>query len=99
MASNSSKALPYLAMLIVFLALVIEVHYGIDVDLEQALPFLMAIGVTGGVIKAVKEASKIKKMLPNEFEHTIKEQIYESEKRMASFMEGIMKDNGKEKTL
>lgn len=91
MTSKSSRALPYFAMLIVFLALVVEVHYAVDVDLEQVLPFLIAIGVTGGAIKAVKEASRFKKSLPDEFKNNLKEQIYESEKRMTSFIQETMK--------
>ena len=83
MASNSSKALPYLVLLIVFFSLVVEVRYDVDVDLAQILPFLIAIGVTGGAIKAVKEASKIKKILPDDLKKTIQELLLESETRMA----------------
>lgn len=79
MTSASSKALPYIAALIVVGSLWAEVHYGVPIDLETAIPFLIAIGLGGAGLKAVERASNARKQLPSDLEKVIKERINEAE--------------------
>ena len=71
MTSVSSKALPYLALVIVALSLFGEAWYDIEIDLETALPFLIALGVTGGALKAGERASKARASLPSPIKEII----------------------------
>lgn len=75
MASKSSKSIPFLVLAIVVFTMIAEVHYGVNIDLEQALPVLLALGVSGAGLSAVKSASHARKSLPADFEKIIKEEI------------------------
>ena len=75
MASNSSKALPYLVLSIVALSLVGEVVLETEIDLESYLPLLVAMGLGGAGLSAVKKASEARKQLPVELESYLKSSI------------------------
>lgn len=75
MASNSSKALPYLAMLIVVLSLFAEAYFEWQIDLNAAMPFLMAVGLGGAGLSAVKAAADARAKLPKNIEELIKSEI------------------------
>ena len=75
MASNSSKALPFLVILIVSLAMVAEVYYQVDIDLETLLPFFIAIGITGGAKAAIQKAAEARKSFPKPIEDLVKREL------------------------
>ncbi len=77
MASNSSKALPYVVLTIVALSLVGEVFLETTIDLEAYLPLLIAIGLGGAGLSAVKKASEARKQIPKNIEDIIKKKIEE----------------------
>ena len=77
MTSNSSKALPYMTLIILVATLGVETYLQTDIDLETYLPFLMAIGLGGAGLKAVREETKAKKMLPQEIKTIIEEKYNE----------------------
>ena len=60
MASNSSKAIPYLVLLIVVATISAEVYLDTEIDLESYLPLLIPLGIGGAVIKSVQVASRVK---------------------------------------
>ena len=75
MASKSSKALPYLVLAVVVLSLVGEVALDTEIDLESYIPLLMALGLGGAGLSAVKKASEARKQLPAELESYLKSSI------------------------
>ena len=75
MTSTSSKFLPFFATLIVLGALATEAFYGVDVNLETAIPFLMAIGLGGAGLKAVERAAQARKEIPKDIQDLIKSEI------------------------
>ena len=75
MASNSSKALPFVTLIIVVLALGYEAYSGTDVDLEAFLPLLMATGLGGAGLAAVKHAANAKKALPQSIKNQVKTEV------------------------
>lgn len=91
MTSASSKALPYIAALIIVGSLWAEVHYGAPIDLETAMPFLIAIGLGGAGLKAVERASNARKLLPSELEKIIKERINEVEATLTARIDSKIK--------
>jgi hypothetical protein len=70
--------------LIIIGSLWVEVHYGVPVDLETVMPFLIAIGLGGAGLKAVERAAQARKQLPSDLEKLIKERINESEATLTS---------------
>lgn len=91
MTSKSSKALPYLAALILIGSLWAEVHYGVSIDLQTAMPFLMAIGLGGAGLKAMERASNARKQLPSDLEKLIKECINEAEATLTARIDSKIK--------
>lgn len=79
---KTSKLLPFLVLFIVFGALAVETKYGVEVDLEQATPILLAIGVTGGAIKAIKSAASVKKELPEELKRQFSLMVQNAEDKI-----------------
>jgi len=77
MASNSSKAIPYVILAIVALSLVGEVYLDTTIDLESYLPLLVAMGLGGAGLSAVKKASEARKQLPKNIEDIVKAKIEE----------------------
>ena len=71
MASNSSKAIPYVVLVILALTLVGEATFEIDIDLETYIPLLVAMGLGGAGLSAVKKASEARKQLPKEVESLV----------------------------
>lgn len=78
MTSNSSKALPFLVLLIVIGSMWIEVQYNVLIDLQSMMPVLVAIGLGGAGLKAVERASNARKQLPSDIEKLIQERINEA---------------------
>ena len=66
MASNSSKALPFLVLLIAVGALGYEAYSGEPLDLEAYVPILTAIGIGGAAKSAITKAAAVKKIMPAE---------------------------------
>ena len=66
MASNSSKALPFLVLIIAVGALGYEAYSGEALDLDAYVPILTAIGIGGAAKSAITKAAAVKKIMPAE---------------------------------
>ncbi len=75
MASKSSKALPYIVLVIVIGTLAYEGYSGETLDLETYLPILIALGVGGIPLAAVKKAVEARKAIPKSLQDEIREEI------------------------
>lgn len=74
MTSNSSKAIPYIVLLILITTIFAEGYFGIDIDLESYIPILIPMGLGGAGLAAIKAASEARKKVPTEIEDLIKDQ-------------------------
>ena len=75
MVSKSSKPLPYIVLFIVIAALGYEAYSGTSVDIEAYIPLLIAMGIGGAGLEAVRSAAKAKKAIPSEVESRIKTEL------------------------
>lgn len=73
--NSKSKSLPFLVLTIVALTLLAEVYYQIEIDLNEIMPVLIAIGVAGAAKKAVEKAAEARKAIPKDIENLIKKEI------------------------
>ena len=73
--TSKSKSLPFLVLAIVALSLLAEVYYEIEIDLNQIMPVLIAVGVAGAAKKAVEKAAEARKAIPKNIEELIKKEI------------------------
>lgn len=60
MASTSSKALPFIVLAIAFGLAIYESESGKSVPLETIIPLLVAVGVAGVPLAAVKKIAEAK---------------------------------------
>ena len=72
MASNSSKAIPYLVLAIIACTIIAEGSLEIDIDLEVYIPVLAAMGVSGAALSAVKSAATARKLIPKDIQDLIR---------------------------
>ena len=73
MASKYSKALPFLVLLIVISTIAAEVYYNTEIDLEEFIPVLTAIGVGGAAKSAIQHAAQVRKEIPQNIDDKIRQ--------------------------
>ncbi len=75
MTKKYNQALPFIVLAIVGLTLYAEVTYEIEIDINEYIPVLTAIGVGGAAIKVAEKAGAMRKALPANIEKLIKDDI------------------------
>ena len=75
MVSKSSKSLPFLVLAIVVLALGYEAYTGTAVDIESYIPVLIALGIGGASLEAVRSAARAKQAVPADLKSQIKKEL------------------------
>ncbi len=75
MASKASKAIPYVVLVIVIGTLGYEAYTGDTLDLETYLPILIAMGVGGVPLAAIKKAVEVRKSIPTTMQDQIRDEI------------------------
>lgn len=75
MTSTSSKVLPFLAILIMFGAILFEGYYGIELDLQTLVPIVVTLGGAGAAKAAIEKAAEVRKAIPPQIQSIIDEEL------------------------
>jgi len=75
MASKTSKAIPYVILILTFGTVFAEAYFETTIDLETYLPLLIPMGLGGAGISAIKQAVKAKNELPVQLKDVIKSEV------------------------
>lgn len=75
MTTNTSKSIPFIVLAIVVGTLALETVYDIEINIEEVIPILTAMGVAGVPLAVAKKAFEARKAIPTSIEDRIKEEI------------------------
>jgi len=67
----TTKLMPIIVLAIVIISLVAETAYNIEINLDEYMPILVALGVAGAAKVAIERAGQVKTKMPQNIKNLI----------------------------